>query len=272
MPDQGEYIENEENERGNEPFDYTFVHTVARVAVYDDLKMAPHVIEIEPAPTAEYIEKLADVITEQSTRRGGKIPYSAIREVSENFIHARFTEVVVSILDGGNTIRFCDQGPGIKDKTNATRPGFTSAIEPMKHYIRGVGSGLPLVKEYLTFSNGEMTIEDNMNNGSVVTLSLKQEPSIPPQPVAQPAAPTIPQPVSVPMIPLSDREKMALELFASEGALSVTEFVNLTGLGNSSVFNLMKKMEEYNLIEKTPNKKRMLTDYGDAVWQQMQNQ
>ena len=52
--------------------------------------------------------------------------------------------------------------------------------------------------------------------------------------------------------------------------MSVTEFVNLTGLGNSSVFNLMKKMEEYNLIEKTPNKKRILTDYGDAVWQQIQ--
>ena len=158
-------------------FDYSFVPTKARVAVYDDPKMAPRIIDIDPAPTAEYIEKLADCVDEQKRKLGGKIPYSAIREMSENFIHAQFSEVVVSILDEGNTIRFCDQGPGITNKEKATLPGFTSAIEPMKQYIRGVGSGLPLVKEYLDISHGSITIEDNLTTGAVVTLSMKEIPA-----------------------------------------------------------------------------------------------
>ncbi len=47
-----------------------------------------------------------------------------MREVSENFIHARFKEIIVSILDHGNTIRFADQGPGINFKDKAQLPGF----------------------------------------------------------------------------------------------------------------------------------------------------
>lgn len=300
----------EESEGANGSFDYSYVPTVARVAVYDDMKMAPRIIDIDPAPTAEYIEKLADVIDEQKRRLGGKIPYSAIREVSENFIHARFTEVVVSILDGGNTIRFCDQGPGIKDKEKATLPGFTSAIEPMKHYIRGVGSGLPLVKEYLDLSHGKITIEDNLNTGAVVTISLEQNPTPEPQvkapssaqmptpgqvpyagfpqgsapapqtaPVQQPYyPPAAPAPVpsqssrsrhNVPMPPLSEREITALVAFANEGALGVTELANIMQTPMSSTYNVMNKLEESALIERTNGKKRILTDYGYAVFQQL---
>lgn len=81
----------------------------------------------------------------------------------------------MSILDAGSTIRFTDQGPGIKNKDKAQLPGFSSAIEPMKDYIRGVGSGLPIVRDYLEFSHGTITIEDNMGQGSVVTISLKPQ-------------------------------------------------------------------------------------------------
>ena len=103
----------------NSSFDYSYVTQTARVAVYDDPKMAPRVIEVKPAPTQEFIENLAVCINEQRLSLGGEIPYSAIREVAENFIHAQFSEIVVSVLDNGNTIRFCDQGPGIIDKKKA---------------------------------------------------------------------------------------------------------------------------------------------------------
>ena len=36
-------------------FDFTHVHAIARIAMYDDLRSAPRVTEIKPAPTAEYI-------------------------------------------------------------------------------------------------------------------------------------------------------------------------------------------------------------------------
>lgn len=153
-------------------FDYTFVDTVGRIALYDDLRSAPRVVEIEPAETAAYIEALASTVYEQSHSAGGTIPYTVIREVSENFIHARFKEVVVSILDQGATIRFADHGPGIPSKEKAQMPGFSSASEPMKNYIRGVGSGLPIVREYLESSHGTITIEDNLGTGAVVTVSL----------------------------------------------------------------------------------------------------
>ncbi len=156
-------------------YDYDFVSSVARIALYDDLRSAPRVTEIMPAPTPDYIEALASTIYGQAKQAGGAIPYTVVREVSENFIHARFTEIIVSILDGGNTIRFADQGPGISDKQKAQLPGFSSAVEPMKGYIRGVGSGLPIVCDYLDFTHGSISIDDNIGQGTVVTISLNAD-------------------------------------------------------------------------------------------------
>lgn len=284
--------------------DYSFVNATARVAVYDDMKMPPHIIEIKPAPTADFIEHLATCINDEKLKLGGKIPYGAIREVAENFIHARFTEVVVSILDGGNTIRFCDQGPGIESKDKATLPGFTSASEPMKHYIRGVGSGLPLVKEYLDFSGGRISIEDNIRQGSVVTMTLKEEEPAQMEPAAQipaaqaamtmqnPAAQTAPTPQipvvqSVPLQqtqvqaapvapkpavqvpPLSDREVNAIFLFADKGALGNKDIMEALGIAGSSANSTLKKLEQKGIIEVIANKKRTLTDFGFAVYEQL---
>lgn len=165
-----EFAEPSDEQAGG--FDYAVVKGTARIACYDDLRSAPRITEIHPAPTADFIEKLASSTYEQAKTAGGTIPYTVVREVSENFIHARFTEIIVSILDGGNTIRFADQGPGIPQKEKAQLPGFTSAVEPMKRYIRGVGSGLPIVKEYLDLSHGTITIEDNLGTGAVVTISM----------------------------------------------------------------------------------------------------
>ena len=247
-------MENESSESTSESFDYSFVPSTARVAVYDDLKMPPHIIEIEPAPTADFIEHLASCVNDEKMKLGGKIPYAAIREVAENFIHARFTEVVVSVLDGGNTIRFCDQGPGIENKDKATLPGFTSAIEPMKRYIRGVGSGLPLVKEYLDFSGGIITIEDNIRTGSVVTITLQESPT---------------QRARIPAPPLTEREERVLKVFATEGALGVKEVAEFCDLPPSSTHNILVKMQQDGLIELSANKKRILTDYGYSVYQQL---
>lgn len=148
---------------------------VAKIAAYDDLLSAPRVVEIPPSDVATYIDQIASTTYEMATSLGGIIPYTVIREVSENFIHAQFKEVTVSILDHGCTIRFADQGPGIENKDRAQLPGFSSATNEMKSYIRGVGSGLPIVKEYLKFSNGRLVIEDNIKDGAVVTIAVDRE-------------------------------------------------------------------------------------------------
>lgn len=243
--------------------DYSQVTNPARIACYDDLKAAPRVIVIEPAPTYEFIEKLASTVYEQSRMLGGKIAYTAIREVSENFIHARFEEVIVSILDDGNTIRFADQGPGIPHKEKALLPGFSSAIEPMKHYIRGVGSGFPITNEYIESSHGTITIEDNLKSGAVVTLSLV--PQKPERKAPVKAEPEAKKSMQVLAPPLNDRERQILPFFLEEDALGVTDIVNLTGLPQSSTHVALKKLEEAGLIEKTAGKKRTLTEFGVEV-------
>ncbi|WP_165248547.1 ATP-binding protein [Adlercreutzia sp. ZJ141] len=262
MENQIEHNENHPNvslEEGG--FDYSYVHTIARIARYDDKLAAPRVIEIQPAPTADFIETLASSIDREARMLGGTIPYAVIREVSENFIHARFEEIVVSILDDGNTIRFADQGPGITDKTKAQLPGFTSAIEPMKRYIRGVGSGLPLTKEYLDMKNGTISIEDNLGTGAVVTVSLKQHSrsAFNQQMVGNRNHSSIPIP------PLNERQRDILKCFESEGALGVTDVVNLTGYPTSSTYKELQRLEEAGLLEKTMGKKRILTDMGFQV-------
>ena len=240
-------------------FDYSFVDATARVALYDDMKSAPRVIKVEPAPTNEFIEALTTTVYEQSKLAGGKIPYTLIREVSENFIHAQFREIVVSILDDGNTVRFADQGPGIQEKEKAQEPGFSSAIEPMKDYIRGVGSGFPIVKDYLDDRDGSIVIEDNLTSGAVVTVSLVKKPS------KQAGTRAQQTPIPVPIPPLSAREKLFLNLLQREGELGVTDLHELTDEASSTVYNTLRKLEEASLVEKSAGKKRTLTEFGYQV-------
>ena len=257
-----------------ESYDFSYVSTPARIATYDDLKSAPRITKIDPAPTTEFIEKLTTTIYEQSHQAGGKIPYTLIREVSENYIHARFTEVVVSILDEGNTIRFADQGPGIAEKEKAQQPGFSSAIEPMKDYIRGVGSGLPIVKDYLDEKEGYISIEDNLVSGAVVTISLQKQPEQAKQEIKTPIAvqeerPKQPQPIKslVPVPLLSSREQQFVEILSTEGILSVTELSRLADCPMSSTYNTLVKLEQHGIVMKEAGKKRQLTDLGEQVAQ-----
>ena len=247
-----------ENSARQDAFDYSYVSATARVALYDDMKSAPRITKVSPAATNDFIENLTTTVYEQSKLAGGSIPYTLIREVSENFIHAQFREIVVSILDDGNTVRFADQGPGIQEKEKAQQPGFSSAIEPMKDYIRGVGSGFPIVKDYLDDREGSIVIEDNLTTGAVVTISLVKKKGPARAPVMQTSVP-------LPPIPLSEREKTFVKLLQREGELGITELKDLSETPASTTYNTLQKLEETGLVEKTPSKKRTLTELGYQV-------
>lgn len=244
--------------------DYSRALTSARIACYDNFRSAPRITEIQPNTTAEFIENLASTIYTQAQQAGGSIPYTVVREVSENFIHAQFREVIVSIFDNGNTIRFSDQGPGIPQKDKAQMPGFSSATDPMKRYIRGVGSGLPLVREYLSFSHGKITIEDNLKTGAVVTISVNPE-----EEMAPPKKPGLSKAKRNALIPpLNDREKDVLYLFMQEGSLRLTDIKEELQLSPSTVHRTLGKLEEYGIIE-SAGKMRVLTDFGSDVADQL---
>ena len=90
-----------------------------RIAICDDPAAAPRVVVIQPSDVRSYLEEITATVTRLAKEQGGKISFTVIREVVENLVHAYFKEPTVSILDGGNTIRFSDQGPGIREKDRA---------------------------------------------------------------------------------------------------------------------------------------------------------
>ena len=161
------------------------VSTPARIAVYDDAAAAPRVVMVEPKDVRSFLEEITATVNRLSHEQGGTIPFMVIREIVENFIHAYFKAPTITILDGGNTIRFSDQGPGIKQKDLALEYGTSSATEEMKHYIRGVGSGLPYAQQYMVDKGGSLDIEDNLGGGTVVTISThpREEPPAPQAPM-----------------------------------------------------------------------------------------
>jgi hypothetical protein len=143
----------------------------ARIAVVDTPYAQPRVVVIDPCNTREYLEEITATVAKLASEQGSSIPFMVIREIVENFIHAYFVEPTISILNHGNTIRFADQGPGIKEKEKAFAFGTTSATQDMKKFIRGVGSGLPYVRAYMEQTHGSIVVEDNIAGGTIVTLN-----------------------------------------------------------------------------------------------------
>lgn len=233
-----------------------FVPSSAIIVSYEDMMSAPKMDVIPLTDATEFIGNIANQTWEASQKLGGDIPFSIINELAENFIHAHFCEPVISIFDNGNTIRFSDQGPGISDIDLVCRPGFTSATEEMKSYIRGVGSGLALVKEYLEMRGGSLEIEPNIGTGCVVTVSLNAPK------VQVPSLQAEPDPLEfISDIELTSNEtKVALALYPNN-ILGVTEISKRTNMAVSSVHAALTKLQEYGVVT-MKNKKRLLTSFG----------
>lgn len=260
--------------------------TRARVAIYDGPGAAPRVEEVGSRSVDEYIEQLSARVYELAREQGGAIPYTVIREVSENFIHADFAEPVVSILDSGNTVRFADQGPGIPDKDRAVLPGFTTATSRAKRYIRGVGSGLPLVRDYLSVSGGALQIEDNLGCGAVVTVrgggatecGESDEPAGPPESPARPTGsidgtPFIGSlledagaPVARPR--LSTRQKQVLALVMESGSAGPSLVSRELDVAISTAYRDLASLEDMDLIA-ADGGKRCVTQEGIAYLKEL---
>lgn len=161
-----------DGERGQERPEGRMTAYACRIAVYDDMLSAPRVVVVAPSDVRTFLEEITNTVYRCMKEQGGSISLQVIREICENFIHAGFQEPTISVLDGGNTIRFADQGPGIADKERAFEFGVTSADREQKRYIRGTGSGFPIVQDYLAHMGGAVSIEDNMGAGTVVTVTL----------------------------------------------------------------------------------------------------
>jgi hypothetical protein len=282
------------------------VNTLARIAIYDNQLAAPRIIDVAAAPLLRFIENIASTTYEKAQQLGGSIPYTAIREISENFIHANFKECTVSVLDGGNTIRFSDQGPGIEKKLLVQQPGVSSATDAMRYFIRGVGSGFPIVREYLEVNNGFLQIDDNAREGVVVTISVHPDQNLGENRKAAPTQQasglydkTLPRPEDTlttaasvvsppPLYPTQDaraetrafpqtpepapqkaltdaRTIQALRIIDDIGAAGPTDLVEPLSISAATAYRLLQSLEDSGLLEKTVNRKRILSNAGMAL-------
>ena len=258
-----------------------------RIAVYDDVAAAPRVVVIEPTEIRSYLEEIVQAVNRLSHEQGGQIPFMVMREIVENFIHAHFASPTITILDHGNTIRFSDRGPGIKEKELALQYGTSSATESMKHYIRGVGSGLPYAQQYMIDKGGSLTIEDNISGGTVVTISTRSasdahtqthpstekveissretssQCSFKQDSSSRDKNPDIPQ-ISLPKIEISPRGQKVFAYLSEHELVGPTELVRMYGLSIPTWSRELKSLEEIGLIRKI-GQKYQLTQAGLAL-------
>src|SRR5215207_2831320 len=140
-----------------------------KVAVYPK-SGAPEVSEVSAASPRAASEKFSKLVMEKVETLGGRVPEEALRELIENLIHAEFMGVVISVLEEGNVVRVSDKGPGIERKERVFGFGFSGASPEAIREIRGVGAGLGIARAAAEKAGGTVTIEDNIEGGSVATI------------------------------------------------------------------------------------------------------
>lgn len=273
-----------QDEKNVSPENALTVRYAARIAVYDDKAAAPRVVLVEPKDVRAYLDEIAATVNRLAHEQGGQIPFMVMREIVENFIHAHFVAPTISIMDNGNTIRFSDQGPGIKEKNRALEFGTSSATEEMKSFIRGVGFGLPYAQQYMVDKGGSLTLEDNISGGTIVTLSTRRSKdahiqTLPTQEevedslsvTQEPAAyQSITLPVSekiapqLPNLVLTDRAKLVLQYLSEHEWVGATELTTTFGLSTPTWSRELKSLVNIGIIGKVGQKYK-LTKIGETL-------
>ncbi len=227
-----------------------------RIAIYRGSDSPPAILclrELADSPDpATLIDALSRRVYTLAREQGGSIPLNVVEELVANLIHASFAGVVVTILDNGNTLRISDRGPGICDKTAALRPGFTSADASSKQYIRGVGSGFTIVKDTLERLGGSLDIEDNLGQGTVVTVRMPRE--------VETALP----PTERPAYNLSERQLKTLLLTVELAPVGPTRLAQELGVSASTAYRDLMFLEHAGLVASEAFGQRTVTEAGLA--------
>ncbi|HZL64312.1 MAG TPA: ATP-binding protein [Thermoleophilia bacterium] len=221
-----------------------------RIAIYDTLTSPPRVVVVEEEDLPALIASLAEKTYHYCREQGGQIPYTVLQELIENLLHAYFRDVVITILDNGQTIRISDHGPGVDDKDRAFQPGFTTATSIQRQIIRGVGSGLPIARESLQFLRGVLTVDDNLGGGAVFTIKMPSH--APEQPAVSAAS----------VVKLTTRQTKVLVLLMELGSAGPTAISRELDIAPATAFRELVVLQEKGLIHSLGDGKRALREEG----------
>ena len=214
----------------------------ARLAVYGGPGDPPLVDELRDDDPVALIEALCDAVGSRSP-----LPQPAVREVVENLVHAGFRDAVVSVLDGGATLRVTDHGPGIADPGQALQPGFSGAGAVERAVVRGVGGGLPVAAELMAAAGGRIDIAENLGGGAAVTLAL-------PGAEAQAAGPSC-----------SEAARQILALLLEIGSGRPETLAEELGRPRAECGRELVLLEHRGLVSREPDGARRLTDAGTTL-------
>ncbi len=202
----------------------------------------PDVTEIRAGGQAQLLEELFVAVASKAS-----VPVLALREIIENFVHAKFRGVVVTILDGGRLVRCTDSGPGICDPDRALQEGYTSATDADRELIRGVGSGLPLATRAMDEVGGVLTLDENLGGGTVLALHA-------PRAAAQ-----------APIAETPESAQAALALLLEMGSAGPSELADELGCSVGSCGRDLVLLEHRGLVARETSGNRRLTESGAAM-------
>lgn len=213
-----------------------------RLAVWSGALEPPVVDELADDDAVTLIEAVCGAVGERSP-----LPAPAVREVVENLVHAGFRDAVVTVLDGGHTVRVADRGPGVADPVRALQPGFSSAGPEARAVVRGVGGGLPLAAAMMAAAGGRLDIDANLDGGAVITLAMPA-----------PEAPAV-EPVC------SDAARVILALLLEVGAAGPERLADELGCPRAECGRELALLQHRGLVSREPGGARRLTEAGAAL-------
>jgi DNA-binding transcriptional ArsR family regulator len=233
-----------------------------RVAVYR-VDSDPEITEVSASSPAKAGPKFSRLVADAVKDVGGSVPAEAIREVVQNLVHADYQGVVISVLDGGNTLRVSDRGPGIPHKDRAMEFGFSGASEDASRIIRGVGAGLGMARAAAEKVGGTVVVEDNIGGGTVVTVAVpvgglaRRKESAP-----EDVEPARRYPDGVPRMNISERQQKVLVTVLESGEVGPSTVAGGLEISVSTAYRDLSVLEEHGLLMCEESGKRRISPLG----------
>lgn len=245
--------------------------TKALVVIYKN-NSAPKVSEIAFIDVESFCDTLVLRTAEALQEFKSPIPNYVISEIIHNFIFANFQDIVISVFNEGRSISFSDRGPGINDIAQSVRVGFSSATAFHKRHIRGAGAGFEVVHTYMRDSGGTLSIENNIDGGTVITLELphadsETEPT--PKKTSVWSAegnlnPSDSDSQNIPTLFLNERQQEVLEVSSRYSEIGPQLISDILGIALSTAYRDLTLLESLGLLSTKPNGKRVITEVGLA--------
>jgi hypothetical protein len=230
-----------------------------RVAIPDEEGLF-EVLDVGGRDFVEFSHSLSELLSRAMRDRGSEVPEVALREVTDNLIHALPCSVSVVLDPQTGNVYLSDTGPGISRLDLVFGLGYSTAREEHRAHIRGVGIGLHLAREELRSRGGDLLIDSDPGSGTYVRLIL-----------SGPVAPaTWEEDAGSPgSLRLTQRQNNILFLLSEGESLGPSQVSSELNIGVSTAHRDLVKLQDFGLIFINSSGKRFLSDAGRSYLQSL---